>query len=169
MTDQPSGWSQGPTDSEARWRASDRELKLHSFKVALGIFGGLALLSVGLMATVHVVFIPFLTVIMGIRAAIIGWQVFGKEQATPTRHAAPPPTGWQQPAVPPPPPPLASQAPPAAGPAPSGAAVPPPPPPTWAPRQDLGDWSQSMPASPKPQGESAPPPPPPPPQQAASG
>jgi hypothetical protein len=124
MADQPNGWSQGPSDSESRWRASDRELKLHSFKVALGIFGGLALLSMGLVATLHVVYLPVLTVIAGIRAAIIGWQVFGKEQATPTRYAAPPPTGWRQPAVPPPP--LASQAPPVAG---AATAVPPPPPP----------------------------------------
>ena len=154
MSQQPGGWTQGPGDSEARWRARDRELKLHSFKVALGIFGGLAALSIVLMAAAHVIFLPFLTLIMGGRAAIIGWQLFGKGASAPADYRTPP-AGWQQPA------PFA--APPAASvpTAPPGISAPPPPPPTWQPPGDLSDWSQSMPASPKPQGTPPPPPPPP--------
>lgn len=140
MANQPNGWSQGPSDSEARWRESDRALKLHSFKVALGIFGGLAALSIFLMAAAHVVFLPFLTLIMGGRAAIIGWQLFGKGASAPAGYHAAPPAGWQLPAPVPPPP---------------------PPPPTWQPPSDLADWSQSIPAPPKPQGTPPPPPPPP--------
>jgi hypothetical protein len=140
MAQQPSGWTQGPSDSEARWRARDRELKLHSFKVALGIFGGLAALSIFLMAAAHVVFLPFLTLIMGGRAAIIGWQLFGKGASAPAGYHAAPPAGWQQSAPVPPPP---------------------PPPPTWQPPSDLADWTQSIPAPPKSQGTPPPPPPPP--------
>jgi hypothetical protein len=106
------------------------------------------------MAAAHVVFVPFLTIIMGIRAAIIGWQVFGKGASAPAGYRAAPSAGWQQSAPAPP-------SPPAVGVGPSATAPPPPPPAAWAPRSDLGDWSQSMPASPKLHGTAPAPPPPP--------
>jgi hypothetical protein len=167
MTDQTSGWTPRPGDSEARWRESDRALKLQSFKVALGIFAALAVGSIVLMMAAHVIFLPFLTLIMGGRAAIIGWQVFGPGNGRPSRSAGAVSPGWQQ-SAPVPPPPLASQTPQAVTQAPSVAAPPPPPPPpTWRPPADLGDWNQSMPGSPS--SKATPPPPPPPPPPPSSG
>jgi hypothetical protein len=147
---------QAPGDSEARWRESDRALKLHSFKVALGIFAALAVGSIVLMMAAHVIFLPFLTLIMGGRAAIIGWQVFGPGNNTPSRPARTGSSAWQQHQAPPP----ASLS-PAPGAVPLATAPPPPPPPVWQPRSDLADWNQSLPGSPP--SQAAPPPPPPPP------
>src|SRR5262249_41360019 len=127
----------GPSDSEAKWRASDHALRVKSFKMALAVFGGLLVLSVVLMTTLHVVYLPILTITAGARAGIIGWQTFGRG----TRPATPPaqPGGWQQPAAtsaPPPLPPL----PPLPGQAPP---PPPPPPPAQPPTQappDAAPW-----------------------------
>jgi len=148
MSMQPNGWSTGPSDSEAKWRASDHALRVKSFKTALAIFVGLGVLSIVLMKTAHIVYIPFLTIGAGIRAAIIGWQAFGpggSRQSMQTSSA--PPSAWQQPAppsspaqAPPPPPvpPLPGQVPPPPPPPPVQA-PPPPPPAQQPPRQPSSD------------------------------
>jgi hypothetical protein len=75
------------------------------------------------MTTAHIVYIPFLAIGAGIRAAIIGWQTFGKGGGRSAAPASPPPTGWQQAPGPWASPQVATPPPPAQG------AVPPPPPP----------------------------------------
>lgn len=151
MSYQQNGFTPAPGDSEARWRASDHALRVRSFKTALAIFGGLAVLSVVLMTTAHIVYIPFLTIGAGIRAAIIGWQTFGKGGGRSSASASPP-TGWQQApgpwaspqvAVPPPPSHGAVPPPPPPPPPPSTQPVPPPPPAQTPaqPASDAAPWN----------------------------
>ena len=152
MAYQQNGSAPAPGDSETRWRASDHALRVRSFKTALAIFGGLLVLSAVLMTTAHIVYIPFLTIGAGIRAAIIGWQTFGKGGGRSAAHASPPPTGWQQApgpwaspqvAAPPPPPPQGAAPPPPPPPPPPAQRIPPPPPDQAAPRppSDAAPWN----------------------------
>jgi outer membrane biosynthesis protein TonB len=138
MAYEGNGFTPSPGDSEARWRASDHALRVRSFKMALAIFGGLLVLSAVLMTTAHIVYIPFLTIGAGIRAAIIGWQTFGKganrsAPAAPSQVAAPPPPPVQGAAPPPPPPP----------PPPPAQPISPPPPPQAPPQSssDAAHWN----------------------------
>jgi hypothetical protein len=151
MAYQPNGSKQGPANSEAYWAAKDHQERVRNFKVALGIFLGLTALSVFLFTVAHILFVPFLAIIMGIRAAVIAWHAFGKSGSRPAPAATPPPTGWQQapgpwaspPGVVPPPPSQGAAPPPPPPPPPSAPPIPPPPPAQARPQppSDAAPWN----------------------------